>query len=301
MTLFIDLKKITLTPFDYNILEGNTKDTIVLQVYSDFQTPLVKNDQVVLADTDEAIDIWQDQGLPVIAWSHKNNPDESLMAAPWMILEPEALTEEYLSEVLCRHQGLPVTVCQTERCYLRELVMGDLEQLLSLDAEQEVDSAGRFFRFSTEDLTPSDKYSLENSNQKTLLEEYIRCQYPFYGYGIYAAFHRESNEFLGIAGFSAYETTEITEDNMTDIPRQEEAEDVIETLSVEIGYAVKKEYRRQGYAKEWLHGLTQWIKDYYKPDSVKIVARIQVGNEASIRTAKSCGIEIVYKIDIKKW
>ncbi len=248
LTLLLDLHKCSITSFDYNIIEYNTKDTILLQVCG-------QKADLVLTDTDQSIAYWKEKNIPIIAWSHRNNAGESLMATPWLILSLDALSHSYLEETYCHFHGIPYEILKTDRCLIRELSPDDYENLISLDSQQDKESAGRFFK------NPS-------SRNKDFLKSYCHSQYSFYGLGIYGAWHKETGKFLGIAGFST------TEDS-----------------HLEIGYAVRKEERRKGYAKEWIMALTEYAREYYEVDEV--FARIQSHNTASIKTAKSCGLTIL--------
>lgn len=292
--LFLDIQKTILTSYHYNILENIAKDKILLQVLCDSSEEKIsqmidqmiseKKDLLFLVDCDESIAKWTAMGATVIAWSHEENRNESLMASPYMVLSLEALTYDYLEEIYCRRKKLPLTILTSHRCYLRELTLEDYPLLLSLDQSQALDSAGRFF--------PS---NLCQEEKEEYLAQYISKQYPFYGFGIYAAFDFAKDCFLGIAGFSPYDPVNPSNETMendtsTQASSQGETEDI---LWVEIGYAVKKEYRRQGYAKEWICGLKKWMEEYYDPTPVKIVAKIAPDNLASIQTADRCGVTII--------
>ncbi len=248
LTLLLDLHIYNITSFDYNIIKGNTKDTILLQVCG--QDP-----DLILTDTEESILHWKKQNKPVIAWSHESNRTENLMAAPWLILSIDAISDSYLEEIYCHYHGIPYEILKTDRCILKELSVNDYDNLILLDSEQDSDSSGRFFK---------------NPSQQTLefLGTYCSNQYSFYGIGIYGAWHKDSGEFLGVAGFSTGEDS-----------------------ATEIGYAVKKEMRRKGYAKEWIMALKEYAREFYGID--KLVARIKSNNIASMNTARSCGLTIV--------
>ncbi len=207
------------------------------------------------------------------------------MGSPWLILSLRAVTYEYLLEVHHRHYGIPIVILTTDRCLLREFTPGDLPLLLDLDGEQE-DSASKFFREGEE-------------APEAFLSAYIRYQYPFYGYGIYAAFLKETGEFLGLAGF--FRTAQNREEGFGEeilkvsfCPDPSGAEDEKITAAdkqqkygVEIGYVTKKSARRKGYAGEWIRGLISYARRDL--DLYEIVARIPASNKASLRTALSAG------------
>ncbi|MDO4977944.1 MAG: GNAT family N-acetyltransferase [Eubacteriales bacterium] len=257
--LLLDVKKTFLTSYHYTILENNAKDKILLQTLCEpFDDEILQTENLlVLADTDDAIATWTAKKIPVIAWSHEKNKSESLMGSPYMILSLDALTLDYLEEIYCRDHGLPLTIVKTKRSVLRELTADDYTFLLALDDSQPEDSAGRFF-----------PYHLSKAEKADYLRQYIKSQYPFYGFGIYGAFHRESQEFLGIAGFATTESSEL-----------------------EVGYAVKKSARQKGYAFEWVSALIDYARETLCIQD--IVARISEDNLASLRLARKCSIRIL--------
>lgn len=315
ITLITDIRKITLTSSDYNIIRSITKDKILFQVAGELtesgknlMVPVEKG--IVISDTDRGIRSWIHRGYPVIAWSHEKNPGEDLTKTPWLILSLTALSGDYLEEVWHRFHKIPLEIVRTDRCYLRELSMEDLPDLLSLDAEQEPDSPGLFF-----------KGRLESKEQ--YLSAYIRTQYPFYGYGLYGAYHKDTDEFLGIAGFYLPEKSSSIENNLcteknskrrwtavifrkrnslikeNDFPDSYLKDDsypgerdfpdlcLREGTYLEMGYAVKKSARQKGYAKEWIRALTGHAHRSLHTDV--IIARIPMDNRASLTAAIHAG------------
>lgn len=215
---------------------------------------------IVLCDSDLSISRFQNTGYPVIACSHENNTEESLMGVPWLILSPESLTPDFLEEVFCRHHHIPLTIVCTNRCVVRELAPEDLSFLLQLQKENEENPDGCFFPVSCD-------------SPDSFLLEYIKNQYPFYGYGLYAILEKESAAFLGIAGFS---TPSAESEGKCDI---------------EISYALLKKYQHQGYMTEVLKSLIHPEKENGRFE--QIIARIHRSNKASIHLAKKLDILIV--------
>ncbi len=276
ITLITDIRKITLTSFDYNIIRSISKDTILLQVEGDLTKP--SNRGIVITDTEQGIRLWSQKGYPVIAYSHGKNAQEELMGTPWLILSLTALSEEYLTEVWCRFYKIPLEILHTERCYLRELSMKDLPDLLRLDADQPPESPGRFFKG-------------EPGTEEEYLSSYIRCQYPFFAYGLYGVYKKETGEFLGIAGFYLPDDHDGKEKNSSGgwlkVSFGEKNSHARGNASLEIGYAVKKSVRRKGYAKEWIRALVDHAQKNMQIHH--IIARIPVENKASVAAAISAG------------
>ena len=134
---------------------------------------------------------------------------------PWRgdvnVTDWEAVTER----AACRKCGRPAPIAETERLFLRELSMGDLPALRRFELSE------RESRFLGGDW--------EGLKEAAFLRRYIETQYAFFDYGLWALFRRTNEareaQFLGLVGFSPEEPPEL-------------------------GYALLRESRRQGYATE---------------------------------------------------
>ena len=111
------------------------------------------------------------------------------MGTPWLILSPEALTRDFLYKVYCRHYERPMWILETERCRLRELSAEDFDALLLLQKENAQNPEGCFFPAGCD-------------NPEDFLSNYIRHQYPFFDFGLYAVLEKRTGTFMGIAGFN---------------------------------------------------------------------------------------------------
>ena len=282
--------------FNYTINFIISKEFPTLTDFPDFS--------LVLCDLDKNIEFAKKHNLPVIALSHKKNPQESLMSTPWLILDTNALSPFFLEEVYCRYHHLPLTITSTDRCLIKELTMEQLPGLLLLQEENKNNPSGCFFP----------KNFLTTSQAEEFLLNYIKNQYAFYGYGIYGIFKKETKTFLGIAGFSPIENIrDQNKSNASDIldimteennrkPSSvslsaksysvyEEDYNTYDDCYAEIGYSILKEFQRQGIASEVLPPLLHFGKEYL--GFTEIITRIERDNIPSIRLAKKNKIRII--------
>lgn len=274
--------------FNYTINFIISKEFPVLTDFPDFS--------LILCDLDKNIELANTHNLPVIAFSHKNNRQESLMGTPWLILDTDGLSPFFLNEVYCRHYKKPLTIITTNRCIIRELTTRQLPELLQLQKENKNNPSGCFFPQTYTTYAEAEEF----------LQNYIKNQYAFYGYGIYGIFNKEKETFLGIVGFSPLENV-ITSDTLKSkeknlkIPEdfseqnfEKTPEKYLENNSneycVEIGYSILKKWRQQGIASEILPPLIHFGKDYL--GFTEIVTRIEKNNIASIRLAKKNNLKI---------
>ena len=275
--------------FNYTINFIISKEFPVLTDFPDFS--------LILCDLDKNIELAKKNNLPVIAFSHKNNRQESLMGTPWLILDTDGLSPFFLNEVYCRHYKKPLTITITNRCIIRELTTRQLPELLQLQKENKNNPSGCFFPQNCTTYAEAEEF----------LQNYIKNQYAFYGYGIYGIFNKEKEIFLGIVGFSPLENV-ITSDTLNSkeknlkIPEdfseqnfEKTPEKYLENNSneycVEIGYSILKKWQQQGIASEVLPPLIHFGKEYL--GFTEIVTRIEKNNIASIRLAKKNHLKIL--------
>lgn len=271
--------------FNYTINFIISKEFPSLSDFPDFS--------LILCDLDKNIKLAKMHHLPVIALSHENNRQESLIGTPWLILDTDALSPFFLNEVYCRYYKKPLAITTTNRCIIRELTTKQLPELLQLQEENKNNPSGCFFPQNIISHTETEEF----------LQNYIKNQYAFYGYGIYGIFNKENENFLGIAGFSPLENV-ITSDtvnskekifkiseNFSEKNFEKTPENNLNEYSAEIGYSILKKWQRQGIASEVLPPLIHFGKEYL--GFTEIVTRIEKNNIASIRLAQKNNLKIL--------
>lgn len=138
----------------------------------------------------------------------------------------EEVDVQLLDRIMKRAQGLPWITAVTERCILREITLGDLDDLFALYAQPGITDY-------TEPL-----YEREKEEQYT--RDYITHMYRFYGYGMWLVFSRESGALIGRAGFSH--------------------QDLGGEIVLEMGYIVGVPFQRQGYGTEICKKLIEFAR-----------------------------------------
>jgi len=71
------------------------------------------------------------------------------------------------------------------------------------------------------------------------------------------------------------------------------------TGTVEIGYSIAPDYRRQGYASEIARALVDWA--LARPEVRRVIARIEPENLPSIRVAERLGMRLVATHEMLEW
>lgn len=204
---------------------------------------------VVVSDEKEALLAAKAAGRAVIAlWEKEEKSD--LFAASYAVPALEYITEELLEDVVRRRLGLPWRIAETKRLLIREFTLKD---------GQEVPEE--------EDMSESDRVF----HEPELLKAYIKNQYGFYEYGIWALVQKETGVLIGKAGFSPLS-----------LPSGD---------ALELGYHIFKPYRNRGYATEACRAILREAAGWQS--GMTVYARIQKDNPASVRTIEGLGFRLV--------
>lgn len=204
--------------------------------------------RVVISDERETLLAARAAGRVPVGLLHETG-EQNLGTARFLVETLEAVDEQYLERVVRREIGLPWIIGESGRLILREFTMGDLEQVQKEPTDREAD---RVF------YTP-DK-----------LEAYIRGQYGFYEYGLWAVVRKADGKLIGKAG-------------LTDC-RAGEREDG--AVMMELGYHIFSPYRRQGYAGEACRIILDYAAQEYESP---VYADVACDNAASIGLLKKLG------------
>ena len=182
--------------------------------------------------------------------------DPEMVDKIFYLAEPEAAGDPvFLERVARRFLGLPWVIAQTDRLRIREFTEQDWRQVPADECQEEADQV--FCR-------------------PELLRAYIRSQYRFYEYGIWAVEERDTGRLAGKAGVT----------NPQGLPEGE-------TAVLELGYHIFRPYRRRGFGTEACRAIEAYVREEMP---CRVCAKIDASNEASIRTALSCGLQFTGQI-----
>jgi RimJ/RimL family protein N-acetyltransferase len=171
----------------------------------------------------------------------------------------EDITTELLERVVRRKEGMPWNITDTRRLLIREFVTGDADEIPN---ELDGGEAGALF------------YSRDS------LESYIRQQYGFYEYGIWALYDREKKVIVGKAGLFNFDPGE-NEELYSFMKKND--------TPLELGYHIFTPYRRRGYAKEACQAILTYAASSLTD---RIYARVLDENRASVNLLKNLGFHL---------
>lgn len=216
--------------------------------------------RVTISDDHEALRSAFAEGRAIVGLWDRNRADQDLAPAAYVVEDLKDIDDVFLERVIRRREGLPWKIAKTQRLTIREFVPLDL---VSIPDEPDAGVSGAMFL------------------KEETLKDYIRHQYGFYEYGIWALVDHDKGQLVGKAGISNLELT-----------GQEEFLKVIKKndTPVELGYHIFSPYRQQGYGKEACMAILSYAAEAV---SEKIYARIDERNLASIKLAEDLGFRLI--------
>ncbi len=216
--------------------------------------------RVTISDDCKALHSAYVEGRAVIGLWDPEKENQSLAPSAYAVENLDDIDHIFLERVVRRRLDLPWIISRTSRLTVREMVPGDC---LLIPDESEAGEEGRRFL--------KEKY----------LKDYIRCQYGFYEYGIWALEVSDGGRLVGKAGLSNLDLSMYPEFSSS-IKKED--------TPVELGYHIFSLYRNQGYAKEACQAILQYGAQEV---SGQIYARIDRTNLASLKLAESLGFRLI--------
>lgn len=223
--------------------------------------------QVTISDEEETLLAARAAGRVVVGLLHEAGSRE-LFAAEYLVEDLAAADERYLERVVRRHLGLPWLIAESEHVLIREFTLEDASCMRQ--------AAGIL---SGDALTEGGILAMPSG-----LEAYIRHQYRFYEYGIWAVVRKSDHMVIGMAGISDCDIGRIRGADAagTDSTNAE--------MQVELGYHIFLPYQRKGYAVE----ACRIILDYVKQElECPVYAVTNSANERSVRLLTKLDFELV--------
>lgn len=219
---------------------------------------------LLIGAADQTLSLRGDMKIAAVAYRNPRLPGQKLEDA---LLEVEGFDEVdfyFLERMYQREHGLPWTVIETKRCYLREMTPEDLDGLYELYQGEGITD---FIEELYEDRKKEEEYT----------RAYIRNMYSFYGFGMWIAIERAAGNMIGRAGLNL---------------REIHGKPVLE-----LGYLIGKEFQNQGYATELCEGILQFAAKGTEFEELNCL--IEKGNEISVHLAEKLGFQWQEEIKIQ--
>lgn len=216
--------------------------------------------KITVSDDQKALCSAYAEGRAVIGLWDRNNEGQSLSPASYVVESLKDIDEEFLERIVRRRKGLPWLIADTKRLTIREFTQDDCR--LMVDEPDGGENGAVFY------------------NEESL-KDYIRCQYGFYEYGIWAVIDNQTGRLVGKAGIFPMEPTGPGE-FLNAIKEND--------TPVELGYHIFSEFRGNGFAKEACKAILSYCAQFV---SQKVYARIREDNLPSVKLAEDLGFKLI--------
>lgn len=221
-----------------------------------------KEHTLIITDHGQVAFEYQNMGYAVVGVLQKEKKQEDFSGLSYLIEDYHNLDQHFLSQVFARKHHIPLEIIKTPRCKIREITIEDVPLLY------EIYNNPLIYNF----LSPLHE-SIEEEIEYT--KDYIKNQYGFYGFGMWIIEDLKTNEMIGRAGVEAFDDVE----------------------GVELGYFIRADYQRKGYATEICNAIITYIAKQF--DIHIITTTIEEKNVPSIKLCEKLGF-VYEKSEIKE-
>lgn len=242
---------------DIFLVDNQEKLQTVLEIYE-----IKPEECLLIGATDQTFSIIEKMNIASLAYINPILPKQMLKAAKFVVEGFEEVDFYFLERIYQRKHGIPWTVIETERCFLREMIVEDLEDLYKLYHGKDIT---KYIEELYEDRKKEEEYT----------KAYIKNMYQFYGYGMWIAVEKNSGTIIGRAGLNHRE--------------------LCGKPSLEMGYVIGENYQNQGYATELCKGIMQFVQE--KTEFEELHCLIEKENKVSIHLVKKLGF--LWKEEVK--
>lgn len=209
--------------------------------YSDGTYPFA--DSLYICDSPDGCDELMKKGYPVAALVHDGNRDSDFSHVKYILEQPEQISLEDYDHIYRRLCGLPIDILETDRLYIRETMLEDIDRFYEIYDDPKVTSF-------MEPLFSRDEEIAYQQN-------YIKNVYGLLGIGLWTVIRKADDIIIGRMGIE-YTTEE---------------------GCVELGFMVEAGSRRQGYAYEACTAIIDYARTL--PGVDRVTARVRQDNTVS--------------------
>lgn len=225
-----------------------------------YDIPLRRDGVLVITDSPEAVKELSEKGNYVTGFYHLRNKDTVFENVPYAVTEVEELTPRSYEEVYRRLAGIPWDILETQRLYVRESMVEDVDDFYRIYADPSITAY-------------VEALFTDPEQERAYMEDYIHNMYGFYGFGMWTIIEKDGNRIIGRAGLDAREGYELPE----------------------LGFVIEKAYQGKGYATEVCRAILAYAKEELLFD--KVQALVEHDNSVSAHLLSILGF--VYQEDVE--
>lgn len=212
-------------------------------------------DGLMIAALDETIQLAKELKMAVVAYENPAFPNEERFRVQMLIQDWSDIDVTLLERWWQRRHGRPWNILETDRCYVREIAISDLDALFRL--------------YEQEGMVDYMEPLYERDEEEAYQRAYIANMYGFYGYGMWLVFEKGTNTLIGRAGL--------------------EHREIDGTLELEMGYAIAGDFQKKGLATEVCCAIVSYAKEHLTYDRVNCL--IKKENKASVALVNRLGFK----------
>lgn len=214
-------------------------------------TPLI---QVAVCISQKSVDRFLEEGVPVLGCELK---DKRLSGCMYIVDDVDAIDDDLLYKVYCRHFELPMKILETQRTEVREIAVSDIPALRKIYAKPGMTDY-------IEDL-------YQGEEEEIYQKQYIHNIYGLYDFGLWAVISRKTGDLIGRAGI--------------------EVKDGFQEGTVELSYQIDPDLWGRGLATEVCVEILRYAEQ--KLGKTAVIARVDPENYRSIGLLKRLGFQSV--------
>ncbi|MDE7310858.1 MAG: GNAT family N-acetyltransferase [Eubacterium sp.] len=201
-------------------------------------------------------------GMGVVFFEREGSRAE--VSADMVVLGFEEAGVQFMDRVLKRRNRLPWNILYTRRTCVREITLGDLDELYRL--------------YEGDGMTDYTDPLLERALEEAYTRSYIDYMYYYYGYGMWVVLDKETGKLIGRAGIEHRETQD--------------------GVLMELGYVIGTAYQKQGYATEVCQAIAAYAAEELGIEQLHCF--IHPHNNGSLRVAQKLGFTLCAEPDAKQ-
>lgn len=237
------------------------KSKIIINNVADLQ-PDYERGTLVLTNSQAVIDECETKNIPVAGYEQSldnqvdstSDTESNGLRCQQLIIDIDEVEDEDFERIYRRCAKIPWDIANTNRTYIREFSMEDLDDLFALYEEPHM----------TDYMEPLFSYEEEKEYES----DYIEYIYKLYGFGMWLIFDKFTGKLIGRAGIEVRESCD--RDNQA-----------------EMGFAIAHSRQREGLAFEVCSKIVEIAKSEYELSS--LIARCDPKNEASKKLLEKLG------------
>ena len=209
---------------------------------------------IVIEDSSNGAKAAKAAGMACIGFLNPSSGEQDLSMADYLFEDFDGIDGAFLEMVHAHCFGEPWRVMETDRLIIREMCPDDVDAIYKI--------------YEGNDLRYTENLFEDKDKEKEYIKDYQKYIYNFYDFGIWLFEEKSTGDIIGRGGVEL----KVYEDG---------------SEAIEIGYIIRKDKQRQGYAYEGLKSILTYVKEHFDIKSVNV--SVHKDNISSVELAKKLG------------